>query len=454
MKVSVFGIGYVGTVVAACMADEGHRVIAVDISTDKVDAINAGQSPIVEPGLAELIERAVQAGRLSATADVAKAIADSDLSFICVGTPSKANGSLDLKYVLQIAADIGKVLKTKRDWHMVVVRSTILPGAMEKSVIPVLREHSGKEPGRDFGLGYYPEFLRESSAIEDFRNPQTAVIGGMDQRTADALKSLNENNGATSFVVDCRTAASIKYANNVWHALKVSFANEMGAICKASGIDGNTVMEILCSDKRLNISPAYMKPGFAFGGSCLPKDLRALRYHAKMVDAQTPILDATVEVNQLQIDRAIAAIAATGKKSVTMLGLTFKPNTDDLRESPLVELAERLLGKGYRLTIYDRDLQIARLVGSNRRFAMQHLPHLKDLLVDDLHEALRASDVVVVGTGHEAFADLRPKLDGNHYVVDLVGRDLGLRQHPKYEGSGWADSEPERIIPVPTGRAA
>jgi len=453
MKVSVFGIGYVGTVVAACMADEGHDIVAVDISAEKVDAINAGQSPIVEPGLGELIAGSVASGRLSATADVARAMADSELSFVCVGTPSLPNGSLDLKYVLQIAADIGNSLKTKRDWHMVVVRSTILPGVMENQIVPVLREHSGKEPGEDFGLGYYPEFLRESSAIEDFRNPQVAVIGAMDARTADALKSLNAHNGATSFVVDCRTAASIKYANNVWHALKVSFANEMGAVCKASGIDGNKVMEILCADKRLNISPAYMKPGFAFGGSCLPKDLRALRYHAKTVDAATPILDATVAVNQLQIDRALAAIAATGKRSVAMLGLTFKPNTDDLRESPLVELAERLLGKGYRLTIYDRDLQVAKLVGSNRRFAMQHLPHLNDLLVEDLDAALRGGDVVVVGTGHKAFADLRPKLAPHHHVVDLVGRDLALRGHAHYEGAGWADAEPPRP-PLAVVRAA
>jgi GDP-mannose 6-dehydrogenase len=453
MKVSVFGIGYVGTVVAACMADEGHRVVAVDISTDKVDAINAGQSPIVEPGLPELVERAVEHGHLWATTDVAAAIADSELSFVCVGTPSLPNGSLDLTYVLQIAADIGKELRDKTGYHMVVVRSTILPGVMEKQIVPLLRLHSGKEPGKDFGLGYYPEFLRESSAIEDYRNPQTAVIGAMDQRTADALKSINATNGATTYVVDCRTAASIKYANNVWHALKVSFANEMGAICKASGIDGNTVMEILCSDKRLNISPAYLKPGFAFGGSCLPKDLRALRYHAKTVDAATPILDATVAVNQLQIDRAIAAIAATGKKSVTLLGLTFKPNTDDLRESPLVELAERLLGKGYRLAIYDRDLQIAKLVGSNRRFAMQHLPHLNDLLVNDLHSALRASDVIVVGTGHKVFTGLRGKLDPNHHVVDLSGRDADLRQHPHYDGAGWA-TPGQDLTPVPADRAA
>jgi GDP-mannose 6-dehydrogenase len=437
MNVSVFGIGYIGTVVAGCMADDGHRVIAVDVSADKINAVNAGQSPIVEPGLSELIERAVRGEWLSATADVAKAILGSELSFVCVGTPSLPNGNLDLKFVLQIAADIGKALKTKSAWHMVVVRSTILPGAMERSIVPILREHSGKEPGRDFGLAYYPEFLRESSAIEDYRNPATAVIGAFDERTAKALQELNRDNGAAIHIVDPRTAASIKYANNAWHALKVSFANEIGGICKASGIDGNTVMQILCSDTRLNISPAYLKPGFAFGGSCLPKDLRALRYHAKTVDAASPLLDATVAVNQHQIERALAAIAATEKKSVTMLGLTFKPDTDDLRESPLVELAERLLGKGYRIAIYDRDLQIARLVGSNRRFAMQHLPHLSELLVNDLDAALRASDVIVVGTGHKVFLGLRPKLDPAQRVIDLAGKDRDLRNHPRYDGAGW-----------------
>ena len=437
MRVSVFGIGYVGTVVAAAMADEGHRVIAVDVARDKIDAINAGQSPIVEPGLPELIERAVRDGRLSATADVMAAIEATELSFICVGTPSLPNGNLDLKFVRQIAADIGTVLRHKKTYHMVVVRSTMLPGALEGAIVPVLREHSGKEPGKDFGLAYYPEFLRESSAIEDFRNPATAVIGALDDCTAQVLRDFNRDNGAAVFVTDPGTAASIKYANNAWHALKVSFANEIGAISKASGIDGKVVMEILCADKRLNISPAYLKPGFAFGGSCLPKDLRALRYHAKSLDAESLILDAMVSVNQHQIDRALAMIAATGKRNITMLGLTFKPDTDDLRESPLVELAERLLGKGYNLAIYDRDLQVARLVGANRRFAVQHLPHLADLLVNDLDDAVRAGEVVVVGTGHKAFIGLGPRLAPEQIVIDLAGRDPELRRHRRYDGAGW-----------------
>jgi GDP-mannose 6-dehydrogenase len=437
MHVSVFGIGYVGTVVAAAMADEGHRVIAVDIAADKIAAINAGQSPILEPGIADLISRAVGEGRLTATNDVMSAVAQTELSFICVGTPSLPNGNLDLTYVRQIAADIGTALRHKKAYHMVVVRSTMLPGALEASIVPVLREHSGKEPGQGFGLGYYPEFLRESSALDDFRHPATAVIGAIDECTAQVLRDLNRDNGAQIFVTDPRTAAAIKYANNAWHALKVSFANEIGAIAKASGIDGGAVMEILSADKRLNISPAYLKPGFAFGGSCLPKDLRALRYHAKTLDAQSQLLDATVAVNQHQIDRAVSMIAATGKRHVTMLGLTFKPDTDDLRESPLVELAERLLGKGYRLVIYDRDLEVARLVGANRRFALARLPHLADLLMNDLDDAIKAGEVVVVGTGHTSFASLRSRISDNQSVIDLVGRDADLRRHPHYDGAGW-----------------
>ncbi|MGH6988530.1 MAG: nucleotide sugar dehydrogenase, partial [Stellaceae bacterium] len=336
-----------------------------------------------------------------------------------------------------IAADIGAAIRHKKAYHMVVVRSTMLPGALEGTIAPILREHSGKEPGQDFGLAYYPEFLRESSALDDFRHPATAVIGAFDDCTAQVLRDLNRDNGATVFVTDPGTAAAIKYASNAWHAVKVSFANEVGAIAKASGIDGGAVMEILCADQRLNISPAYMKPGFAFGGSCLPKDLRALRYHAKTLDAESHLLSAAVAVNQHQIDRAMSMIAATGKRDVTMLGLTFKPDTDDLRESPLVELAERLIGKGYRLAIYDRDLQLSRLVGANRRFALERLPHLADLLAGDLDTALKSGEVIVVGTGHKAFSGLRDKLDLEQHVIDLAGRDADLRRHPNYDGAGW-----------------
>ena len=437
MKVSVFGVGYVGTVLAACMAEDGHEVVAVDVSAEKVRSINVGETPISEPEVPALLERAVFAKKLRATTDVGEAVRKTDVSFICVGTPSLHNGNLDLRYVLQACEDIARALAFKRDGHMLVLRSTILPGATRKYVIPMLREVSRREPGVDFGLAYHPEFLREGSAVEDFRHPAVAVIGRLDEQTSGMLCRLNEGNGAEIHIVDVDTAEAVKYANNTWHALKVSFANEIGQICKASGVDGRKVMAVLCADRKLNISPAYLRPGFAFGGSCLPKDLRALRYHAKAHDVPSHVLDATLAANQQQVDRAVGLIGRNGKRRVAMLGLTFKPDTDDLRESPLVELAERLLGKGFKVSIYDRDLQLSRLVGSNRRFAMQHLPHLSGLLVADLDDALEGSDVVVVGTPHASFRGLAGRLRSDHEVVDLAGHDEALRHHPAYEGVCW-----------------
>jgi GDP-mannose 6-dehydrogenase len=437
MKVSVFGVGYVGTVLAACMAEEGHEVIAVDVSAEKVRAINAGETPISEPGIPARIERAVLAKRLRATTDAGGAIHSTELSFVCVGTPSLHNGNLDLRYVLQACEDIARAIALKPAYHMLVIRSTILPGAMRRYVVPMLREISRKEPGADFGLAYYPEFLREGSAVEDFQAPAVAVIGSLDERTGEVLTQLNEGNGAEIHTVDMGTAEAIKYANNSWHALKVSFANEIGQICKASGIDGRKVMAVLCADRKLNISPAYLKPGFAFGGSCLPKDLRALRYHAKTLDVQSSVLDAALAANQHQIDRVVGMVAQNGKRRIAILGLTFKPDTDDLRESPLVELVERLIGKGFEVVIYDSDLQLSRLVGSNRRFAMQHLPHLSGLLVADLEDALERSDIVVVGTPHASFRNLLPRLRPDHQILDLVGHDIALRGHPSYEGVCW-----------------
>jgi GDP-mannose 6-dehydrogenase len=437
MKVSVFGIGYVGTVLAACLAEDGHEIVAVDISAEKVRSINAGETPISEPGVPALIQQAVERGTLRATTDAAEAVQTTELSFVCVGTPSRHNGDLDLRYVLQVCEDIARALRTKSSRHMLVIRSTVLPGVMQGSVLPMLREISSKEPGVDFGFAYHPEFLREGSAVDDFRRPATAVIGALDDATADVLRLLNRDNEAEIHVVDLTTAEAVKYANNCWHALKVSFANEIGGICKASGIDGRAVMRVLCSDRKLNISAAYLKPGFAFGGSCLPKDLRALRYHAKRHDAPSQILDATLAANQQQIERAIATISRGGRRRIAMLGLTFKPDTDDLRESPLVELAERLIGKGFELRIFDRDLEISRLVGSNRRFAMQHLPHLSKLLVGDLDQALHASDVVVIGTAHPAFRGLLSRLKPDQHVVDLAGHDAELRGHACYDGACW-----------------
>jgi len=409
----------------------------VDISGEKVRAINAGETPISEPGVPSLIEKAVAGKMLRATVDAGEAVRETELSFVCVGTPSRHNGDLDLSFVLQVCEDIARALRGKSGRHVLVIRSTVLPGVMQGSVLPMLRDISGKEPGVDFGFAYHPEFLREGSAVDDFRRPATAVIGALDDSTAEVLRRLNRDNEAEIHVVDLTTAEAVKYANNCWHALKVSFANEIGGICKASGIDGRAVMRILCSDRKLNISPAYLKPGFAFGGSCLPKDLRALRYHAMRHDAPSQILDATLAANQQQIERAIANISRGGRRRIAMLGLTFKPDTDDLRESPLVELAERLIGKGFELRIFDRDLEISRLVGSNRRFAMQHLPHLSRLLVSDLDQVLQASDVIVIGTAHPVFRGLLPRLKPEQHVVDLAGHDADLRRHACYDGACW-----------------
>jgi GDP-mannose 6-dehydrogenase len=437
MKVSIFGVGYVGAVVSACMADAGHEVVAVDINEAKVESINGGHTPISEPGIAEIITRAVAAKQLRATADAEDAIRSSDLTFVCVGTPSRANGDLDLDHLLRACTDIARALRNKSAGHMLVVRSTVLPGTMDGSILPLLADISGRRPGDELGVAYYPEFMREGSAIQDFNQPATAVIGRLDEATTQILKGLNRGNGAALHIVDMKTAEAVKYASNAWHALKVSFANEIGTISKASGLDGKAVMAIVCADRKLNISAAYLRPGFAFGGSCLPKDLRALRYHAKRHDVPSLVLDATLEANQQHIERAVAMIARTGKRRVAMLGLTFKPETDDLRESPLVELAERLIGKGFDLAVYDRDLEPDKLVGRNRQFALEHLPHLSRLLVNDLDEVIARSDVIVIGTPHSVFVELLPRLRSDQHVVDLAGHDEALRGHPHYEGACW-----------------
>src|SRR5882724_4742645 len=326
MKISVFGVGYVGTVLAACMVEDGHEVVAVDVSAEKVRTINSGETPISEPGVPELIEKAVRAKRLRATTDAGEAIQATETSFVCVGTPSLHNGNLDLRYVLQACEDIARTLALKREYHMLVIRSTILPGATNRYVIPMLREVSRKEPGVDFGLAYHPEFLREGSAVDDFRQPAVAVIGTLDERTSEMLRQINSGNGAEIHTVDIGTAEAIKYANNTWHALRVSFANEIGQICKASGVDGRRVMAVLCADRKLNISPAYLKPGFAFGGSCLPKDLRALIYRAHALDLKLPLLESALASNEQHLKRAIDAVMELDAQRIGVIGLAFKEN--------------------------------------------------------------------------------------------------------------------------------
>lgn len=420
VAVSVFGIGYVGAVTSACISDAGFDVVAVDINPGKAEMLARGESPIVEPGLPEMLKRSVEAGRLSAITDTAEAIARTNLSIICVGTPSQSNGNLDLSHVADVCEQIGEAIKAKDSFHSVVMRSTMLPGSMKDTVVPLLERASGKKAGEGFGLAYYPEFLRESTAIADYENPAVIVLGVKDETTLERLRAINERLNAPEFLTDVGTAEAIKYANNCWHAVKITFANEIGNIAHACGLDGQTVMAAVCADNRLNISPAYMKPGMAFGGSCLPKDLRALRYKAKSLDVKTPLLDAVHDSNENQIDRAFRMIASVGKKRVGMLGLSFKAGTDDLRESPNVEIAERLHGKGYRLQIFDRNVHYSSLSGANLSYINAHLPHLRELLTDDMQAVVDDSDLIVVGNSDPAFREAVRTMAKGKTVVDLV----------------------------------
>jgi GDP-mannose 6-dehydrogenase len=435
MKVSVFGIGYVGAVTAACAARDGHTVVAVDVNPIKVEAINAGRTPIVEPGLDELIEAETGKGRLSATDDIVAAVAETELSLLCVGTPSRENGAIDLDYVTRVAEQIGDALRKKSELHSVVLRSTVLPGTTEEVVIPALEWASGKKAGVDFGVGYYPEFLRESSALHDYDNPGAVVFGKVDDATIERLGKLQAT-PVKPFVTPIRTAEAVKYFNNAWHAAKISFANEVGNICKHLGIDSHEMMHILCADERLNISRYYLQPGFAYGGSCLPKDLRALRYRARQLDLGTPVLDGIAAANEAQIDAAYRMVVRAGGKRVGLFGLSFKQHTDDLRESPMVVLAERLLGRGFDVAVFDPNVRLSRLTGANRAYLQEHLPHIARMLREELDEVAAHSETLVVGHA-ELAARLGPEILERKNVVDLVRYRPQLRTDGKYQGICW-----------------
>ena len=438
MKVSVFGLGYVGSVSAASFAADGHTVIGVDVNADKVASLNEGRSPIVEQGLDELIRDNAANGRLRATTNTAEAVRGSELSLICVGTPSRKNGSLDLTYLERVAEQIGEALKDKADYHVVVVRSTVLPGTTHDVVIPALERTSGKKYGTGFGVTVNPEFLREGTAIADFRQPPLTLVGHNFQSDAEPTKALYAKVDAPMETTTIRTAEMMKYASNTWHALKVTFANEIGNVCKRVGIDSHEVMNIFCKDEKLNLSAYYMKPGFAFGGSCLPKDVRALQYRAKEVDLDMPVIQAILGSNQLQIQHAIDEIVDTGKKRVGLLGFSFKAGTDDLRESPIVILAEALLGKGFALSIYDKNVSMARLVGANKEYINTQIPHLSSLLTESIDEVLEKSDVIVVGNGAPEFGDALTRTREDHIILDLV-RVKTPREQIKgdYRGICW-----------------
>ena len=437
MNISIFGMGYVGAVSAGCLANEGHNVIGVDPNETKVNLINNGQTPIIEKTIDKLIFKAVANKRLRATTSADEAVEASELSIVCVGTPSQLNGNLDLKYIRRVCEKIGNAVKNKPHRHMVVIRSTILPGTMRQVVIPTLEEFSGKVVGSELGVCNNPEFLREGTAVQDFYHPPKTVIGETDAESGDFLASLYEKIDAPLIRTDIETAEMVKYVDNAWHALKVGFANEVGNICKAVGIDGHRVMDIFCKDTKLNISPYYMRPGFAFGGSCLPKDLRALTYKSRAMDLELPILNAILPSNNFQVERGIRMVMEKGLRKIGVLGFSFKAGTDDLRESPVVELIERLLGKGYDIRIYDKNVNLSSIVGANRDYILNRIPHINKLMVASLEEVLGHAEVVVIGNGADEFSTIFDRLRDDQVVVDLVRVDGMLNGDFRYDGICW-----------------
>jgi GDP-mannose 6-dehydrogenase len=436
MRISIFGLGYVGAVSAGCLARAGHEVIGIDPAETKVDLINRGRSPIIEPELGDIVRDEVRAGRLRATTDVAEGVRASELSLICVGTPSLANGGLDLSYVRRVCEQIGRELRRKPGFHVIAARSTMLPGSTRGMVIPVLEESARKRAGRDFGVCTNPEFLREGTAVQDFHGPPKTVIGELDERSGAALLEVYRGIDAPVVRTDVETAEMVKYTDNAWHALKIGFANEIGNICKALGVDAHRVMDIFCRDTRLNLSPYYLRPGFAFGGSCLPKDVRALLYKSRMLDLHLPILNAILPSNERQMLRGIDMIMQQGRRRVGVLGFSFKAGTDDLRESPMVEVIERLIGKGYDLRLYDRNVNLAGLVGANRDYILNRIPHISRLMVGSVDEVLEFAETVVIGTGEREFWSVPERLRPDQRVIDFV-RLPNFPDNGNYNGICW-----------------
>ena len=434
MRINVFGLGYVGCVSAACLARAGHEVNGVDIDPLKLEMIRSGRSPIIEPGLEAIINEAIRCGRLT-PADVAR---PADVSLICVGTPSNPNGSASLEYVERVSQQIGRLLRTSNDFHVVCVRSTVPPGTVEEFVVPILESGSGRRLGRDFGVCMNPEFMREGSSIRDYYDPSMIVIGESDAPSGERIASLYRDIEAPVVRTSLRSAEMVKYVSNAFHALKVSFANEIGNLSTQLGVNGHEVMEIFCRDRTLNLSAAYLKPGFAFGGSCLPKDVRALNHEVRKHGLTSPVLASILPSNQNQIETAFNAIRTFGKKKVGMLGLSFKSGSDDLRESPMVELAERLLGKGYELMIYDRDVEMARIFGANKQYIEQAIPHVSVLMRASLEEVVGHSEVVIIAKNDVEFLTAIASLPDGKIIFDLVGAvdDRGRRRDERGRHDG------------------
>jgi GDP-mannose 6-dehydrogenase len=430
-KIAVFGMGYVGCVTAACLGRDGHTVVGVDVDAGKVAEINAGQAPITEPGLSELVGEQVRAGRLTATRDVSRAVRESEMALVCVGTPSTADGGVNTRAVEQVITAIGRALAGHQDPYTVVVRSTLPPGVLEDRLAPELTAAAGRELGDGLWLCNHPEFLREATAIRDYDDPPFVLVGADDPDAADRVLALYHQVTAEKLVTDTRTAALVKYACNAFHAVKIAFANEVGALARSFGADGHAVMDLVCRDRKLNVSRAYLRPGFAFGGSCLPKDVRALTRHAERDGLAVPLLQSVLPANDAQIGRGLRLVQQSGRRKVGLAGLSFKADTDDLRESPLVILAEALLGRGFDVRIYDSNLQVTRLRGRNLAYIDRHLPHLAALLVDSADELTDQADLLVLGT------DVANELDLAEFAGEVIDlrRDLA-RPQPSDESNG------------------
>lgn len=435
--ISVFGLGYVGCVSAACFARAGHDVIGVDVSQTKVDLVNAGKSTIVEEGIAELVARVRGEGRLRATTDVSEAVAGSDISLVAVGTPSRSNGSIDLSFVERVAEQIGEAIAGKSTFHTIVIRSTVMPGTIDTVVIPAVERTSGKRHGEGFAVCSNPEFLREGTSIKDFDDPPFTLIGASDPALARPVADLYTTVSAPLHVVETRVAEMVKYACNCFHGLKVGFANEIGNVCKSLGVDSHEVMRLFCEDRKLNISPAYLKPGFAFGGSCLPKDLRAVIHRARMEDVEVPVLEALLDSNRKQIERAYRMVVASGCRQVGVVGLAFKSGTDDLRESPMVTLIEMLIGRGYQVRVYDPHVSAAAVIGSNRHFVEGEIPHIWSLMADTPEVLVNHSELIVIGGKVPRLKELLGYLPASTVIVDLARTSDAEQRGGAYSGICW-----------------
>ncbi len=445
MRVSVFGLGYVGCVTAAGLAQAGHQVIGVDVNAEKVAMVNAGTSPIVEPGLGELLAHVVREGQLRATVDGAQAVRETDLALICVGTPSRANGSPDVTALEQVSREIGRALRTRTSAYTVVLRSTVLPGTTEGVVLPALDQGAGHLLDGALRVVVNPEFMREGSSLRDFAEPPFVLVGCADPATASQLRTLYEGIAAPFVETSVRNAEMVKYVSNAFHALKVCFANEIGDVCEAVGVDAQEVMRVFLMDRKLNVSEAYLRPGFAFGGSCLPKDLRALLSAARTADVTSPLLSAVLPSNEAQIRRAVDAVLAARKRRIGVVGLAFKPGTDDLRESPMVALVETLIGKGLDVRIVDSAVAVARLVGANRRYIEEEIPHIASLMCESVDDVVTHAEVLVIGSISGESARALASSRGEQTVIDLTRRALQRLPHPVASSHASGGGQPAGV---------